>query len=154
MDANTISSLARRSPAARVIFEYLAGRQRNSTQTTVDALVSALEREGHEIPRGEVVFAFRELENAHCGKFLVGRKGHPTRFEWAVPLSQVGVLATSDGTVEPELEKTTPPSASPKTLEHRYILRRDYAVTLALPADLTDSEATRLADFIRTIPFT
>ena len=41
--------------------------------------------------------------------------------------------------------------ASNEVIRHAYNLRPDYVV---LPASLTVSEANRLADFIRTLPFT
>jgi hypothetical protein len=38
-------------------------------------------------------------------------------------------------------------------LKHIYRLRGDYVVKLRLPMDLTSTEANRLADFIKTLPF-
>ena len=38
-------------------------------------------------------------------------------------------------------------------LKHVYRLRGDYVVKLRLPMDLTQTEANRLADYIKTLPF-
>ena len=38
-------------------------------------------------------------------------------------------------------------------LKHIYRLRGDYVVKLRLPMDLTQTEANRLADYIKTLPF-
>ncbi len=39
------------------------------------------------------------------------------------------------------------------TLRHAYRLRQDLMINLELPANLTTKEATRLAEFIKTLPF-
>jgi hypothetical protein len=38
-------------------------------------------------------------------------------------------------------------------LEHQFRLRRDVRVSFRLPADFNSAEASRLADFIKTLPF-
>ncbi len=44
-------------------------------------------------------------------------------------------------------------SVGGEVLRHNYNLRPDFQVTIPLPVDLTHSEAARLADFVRTLPF-
>ena len=154
MNDQRLASLQRKSPVSKLIFEHLAARQRNRKETTVDGLISALQRDGTEVSRNEVVAIFKELQDAECGKFLVGRKGHQSRFEWKVPLSKVGGIAPAFDASPGEEERKPLVETPASTLYHQYILRQDFTVKLSLPADLTDAEASRLADFIRTIPFT
>ena len=153
MDETRLISLGRKSPVARLILGHFASRQRNSTQTTVDGLRAALLREGREVSRNDVVSTFKELAEAGCGTFVVGRKGHPTRFEWVVALSRAGSVAVAKATTANDQIAEPEQSNSRMTLDHQYILRQDFTVKLSLPLDLSETEASRLADFIRTIPF-
>ncbi len=43
--------------------------------------------------------------------------------------------------------------ANGSSIKHIFRLREDFSVKMRLPADLTANEAFRLADFIKTLPF-
>jgi hypothetical protein len=102
------------------------------------------------------------------GTFKAGRRGHPSRIDWAAP---VGSLCGHDFTeqessalggidAEPQNEAESPVktphcvvSGAEAMIEHPFALRPGLRVTLSLPADLTQIEAERLATFLRSLPF-
>ncbi|MFN8860691.1 MAG: hypothetical protein ACK5ZR_10300 [Gemmatimonadaceae bacterium] len=145
--------------AARAALDYFGRRQNNSYETKVERLQAALAAEGHDVSRGEIVELFRRLQELGCGVFVVGRKGWSSRFQWAVGLTELGRFAAGEKVaVEPisaEVYGGAPDAddADDADLrEHRYWIRPDLELRLALPPDLTTTEAGRLADFIRTLP--
>lgn len=89
--------------------------------------------------RQRIVSALRRLEEQGLGKFIVGRRGQPSRFKHR-----------RDG--QPKTQ--APPLIDPgRMVEHLYQLRPDLRIGVELPADLTAAEAGRLADFVKTLPF-
>jgi hypothetical protein len=85
--------------------------------------------------------------------------GHPSRFEWTVGLTDVGKAAAGDVTEVQRLSDEEREDASETaddgddTVEHRYVLRPGFEVRINLPLDLSSVEAGRLAEFLRTLPF-
>lgn len=146
------------SRSAKAALDYLAARQKNSAHTTVDSLKAALRADGQDVARSELIDLFKELAAAGCGKFVVGRKGHPSRFEWTVSLADVGRSAAGE-TVKVEAITASKGDAKLDTedadqlIQHRFRLRSDLELLFALPANFTLAEASRLADFFRTLPF-
>lgn len=108
--------------------------------------ISGLSREG-------VLKRFRQLQDAGEGYLRLGRHGHPTRFYFRS--HKVTVPARANGAPvqmplpEPEPQ---PESAGQDLVSHRYQLRQGLSVSIDLPADLTEREASRLARFIETLP--
>jgi len=157
-DTNALRKLYGASNAAKAAFDYFAQRQYNSARTTVDRLLAALKQEGHDVARSDIVELFKALQSAGCGDFVIGRKGHPSRFEWTVGLADVGRSASGEpvkveAISEAEKLETAEEEASAEMLEHRYRLRPDTELKISLPVNLTAAEATRIADFVRTLPF-
>jgi hypothetical protein len=162
IDAERLVRLYRKSEAARAVLDYCAQRQNNSRETTVDRLEEALAVAGSPLLRSDIVEVFRELDRAACGRFVVGRKGKPSRFEWVVGLTDVGRAARGEPVAVPpirtsdldgdEVESSEARRAPHEMREHRYWLRSELEVRLALPKDLVQAEADRLAEFIRTLP--
>ena len=157
VDYGKIRKLYGASAAARATLDYFAGRTNASRKTTLNRLLAALQADGAEVTRADVREVLKSLEQLGCGRFVVGRKGHPSRFVWEVNLVHVGQVANGErDQAEPLTD--APGEAQARTeddglLEHRYRLRADVEVRLELPANISGSEANRLADFIRTLPF-
>ena len=157
-DTAALRKLYTASNAAKAAFDHFAQRQNNSVRTTVDRLLVALRQDAHDVARSDIVDLFKGLESARCGSFVIGRKGHPSRFEWAVSLVDAGRSASGEAVrVEAISEKdkaeTAEEEASASMLEHRYRLRPDVELKLELPANLSAAEAARIAEFVRTLPF-
>ncbi len=167
IDTKRLRELYKRDPAARDIFDHLAGRVNNYREQKVDRLVHTLGDDGSHATRGDVTRVFKELERAGCGKYVVGRKGHPSRFRWDVAMVAVGHYAAGGTDAIEELDASAPSEEDvPANAEsngsapdpqphytHTFQLRPALAVSFALPADLMTLEAARLADFIKTLPF-
>ncbi len=129
--------------------------------------------------RGQIVYWFKQLASAGCGRFIVGRRGGHSRFEWwfdpvsvynaalklrndLAPLSapdQGSVKEDWDALVETSAEEEDDdgtgeaPDATEANIEHIFMLRPGFPVRLVLPESLTKVEAERLSSFVKTLPF-
>ncbi len=106
------------------------------------------------LSRGEIIGMLRKLEALELGSYVTGRKGHPSRFEWKYASRDIAMMATGD-------ETKTNPEPAPQVDEdepeavmhmHQFLLRTDLKVQFELPVDLTQAEAARLADYVKTLP--
>src|SRR5258708_31493757 len=151
-----LQRLYKTNKALAKVCDNFAGRERNSNFSTVDRLCQAA-----DLDRADVIDVLRKFETLKFGKFIVGRKGKSSRFQWSVSLVAVGQLARDDSTVDEESLEDGPDGkveeeeddGNSKSITHVYRLRGDFSVELALPAHLKSADAQRLADFIKTLPF-
>ena len=72
-----LTAIHQSQPAARKVFAWLAEAEIEDKRTTVEDLV-----EHCHVSRRSAVNLLRALDRAGVGEFKVGRKGHPSRFEW------------------------------------------------------------------------
>ena len=137
-------------------FDYFASRERNSRSMKVELLQHRLRNTGVDASRKDVIDLFRELEAAQCGTFYVGRKGHSSRFQWSVSLIAVGRAAAGEAVAVDALQESDPDvqeSEEESLITHRYVLRPNTEIEIALPADVTPTEVNRVANFVRTLSF-
>ena len=159
IDIKRLRSMYSASSINKTAFDSFAAREKNSAETKVERMLYLLSQAGlAEVGRKDVVDLFRELQEANCGEFLIGRRGHFSRFAWGVSLIDVGQVAAGEAeTVEvlSEAEKQNVEAEEAQTadIEHAFNLRPDSRVVLRLPKNFTGAEAMRLADFIKTLPF-
>ena len=140
----------------RQFMKALASRKREPRNgyTSVVELVKLGES------RAEAVKFFKELAATGCGRFLSGRRGQPSRIEWDVNAKEVGreFLDFVDGDENSVAEVSATPEIDELPSEafhcHPFLLRPGVSVNIELPLDLTVEESRRLADFVRTLPFT
>ncbi len=159
IDAASLQDLANSNPAAEAYFELLMKRKKNTREARVDRVVS---RTG--CTRSDVVDMFKKMEELGLGRFVVGRKGAPSRFQWHVFLTDVAQVYAGE---DDELEIVSPDDLEEleededdlellddnELIEHRYVLRAgDEPIYVKLPHDFTPHEADRLAAFIKTLP--
>ncbi|MGE0327307.1 MAG: hypothetical protein AB7K71_03355 [Polyangiaceae bacterium] len=111
-----------------------------------------------ELERGDLVERLKELDAAGAGRFVAGRRGHPSRFEWQLlPAVRQAAL---DGS-EPEEAKNEAPQAGvpsspqkpPLFIVHQLHLRPNAVAELKLPTDFSTADAERLCALIRLLPF-
>jgi hypothetical protein len=154
IDLKALRNLYQSDKVARAFLDYAARRQRNAVETPVDRVRMNLRHEGCAASRKDTIELFRKLADIGCGEFVVGRRGRESRFLWSVGLVSVGRAASGESE---EIERITEDDSSDDetsdTLTHRFHLRPDNTVEFDLPTNLTESEANRLADYIRTLPF-
>ncbi len=148
---DNLRALYKANSAAAKILDHFAGRQRDRNVTEVDRLEQLLPN----VSRAEIIDVFKRLDDLGFGQFLVGRRGAASRFVWTVSLISVGKAATGQGTVEAVVDDDDEarPATPPRTIAHEYRLRPTFTVQISLPEDLSAREASRIADFIRTLPF-
>lgn len=147
---------------ARVLLDYAARRTKNSNESRVERLLKHLSEGESTFSRRELISSLKQLEELGVGHFIIGRRGQPSRFQWSVAMIGVGKAARGDEDVTIERvndvetvedDDSGEMEVSEGSIRHVYKLRQDYDVTFDLPADLLEREASRLADFIRTLPF-
>jgi hypothetical protein len=80
--------------STRVIIDHFGNRERNQNVTKLDALESALQRDRTPLPYNEILDVMRRFDQLGLGRFIPGRKGRPTRFEWRVESRLVHGLTT------------------------------------------------------------
>jgi hypothetical protein len=157
VNVSKLRELYAKSAAARAILDHFAKRERDWHATGVDRLQSVVASEGTPISRADVIQVLQELDATGCGNFVVGRRGKKSRFVWHVGMVSVGRLAAGESVPVDPLESAIAPETPDEETEsnaivHKYVLRTTYPVSIELPADLTTTEAGRLAAFIRTLP--
>jgi hypothetical protein len=86
--------------AVRAIVDHFASRQYNQNVTELDALRSKLERNGTPIEKSDLIRALRRMDALGVGRFLVGRRGQPTRFEWHEKSLTMHKLATDQSSAQ------------------------------------------------------
>jgi hypothetical protein len=82
--------------AVKTIIDHFANRQYNQYVTELDAFCDKLDRTGTPMDKQGVIRGFRRLDALGVGRFLVGRRGQPTRFEWHEKSLTVRKIATDE----------------------------------------------------------
>lgn len=132
-------------------------------ETNVEELESLMSAQGLDIPRPTLITGLKRMADAGMGRFIAGRRGHPSRFCWnespaktlemfdeAVDGRTLGQdEASSEGEV---VSHGGDLSACPQHFTHRFLLRPDFEATIKLPLDFSEKEAARLGKFISMIP--
>lgn len=142
-------------PDYRTFLENFAARDRDRRVTTVDWMTNKF-----GVSRAIVVAFFKELAAIELGRFVSGRRGQQSRFEWLTRMTEVGMAAIGESE---EIESITEEvvdefdeasdEGDESVITHSFVLRRGHEeIKVSLPADLTEKEAERLAAFIKTLP--
>jgi len=136
-------------------FDYIAQREHQGTievDTIMEVIVGPY--------RADAIMVARTMEEIGLGKFIIGRRGSPTRLEWFFRSDSVGQLACGDIdellSLEGEDEgsdEMEEPVVGVWQIVHSFRLRPDESVRFQLPSNLTQQEAGRLSDFIKSLPF-
>lgn len=134
--------------AVKAICDELASRERNQKQTSLERMEHHLQGDG--LKRREIIAGFRLLEAAECGRYVEGRHGWRSRFEWGD--KSLAVASAARGEQAPA-QATEEEADDTDMIQHSYVLRPDLPVAIVLPDDLTATEAARLAGFLQTLPF-
>jgi hypothetical protein len=166
-DKQGLRKLYRDDYVARGLLDGLIERKTGASSTTVNQVLEIIGRlaataGGSEAARrARVTHILRELERLECGSYVIGRRGHESRFMWRYIAMSVGQAAAGKGEL---IEQANATAAAAVPLEAKEVaangmlqvtfpLRLSLSITLNLPTDLTTAEAARLSDFIKTLPF-
>ena len=136
---------------SKAILDDFASRTNNQRITKVDQILSRLRDQ--EIPRWAAIHLFRGLEKLEYGRFIEGRKGHPSRFVWSSNSIEVGKAAKGESvSITTIVDDENKNNDSEEMITHRFYLRAKTLITIDLPSDLTEKEAERLGGFLKTLP--
>ncbi len=161
MDVQKVQSLVDTHSGVRALVRRVKQRKNDANFTTADTVQWFVDDSGEQIGRGSAVDALRELANAGCGDFKVGRGSQKTRIIWAEsPLKMLAAIAVApvvgdlieqkiDGN---ELKANAVEPVNIQTFRFDFPLRQSFPVTLSLPSDMTVDERKRLSDVILTLP--
>lgn len=150
-----VKNLYRENRFAKVMLDNFSQRERSRKETTVEQMVQIILPEEPKVTRKDVVELYKSLKELGCGDFVIGRRGGTSRFVWSVGMVSLGNVAIG---LASEIEAVELVEASedndPRMLSHNFKLRLNLdPITISLPDDLSLTEAERLANFIKTLPF-
>jgi hypothetical protein len=77
-----------------------------------------------------------------CGRFLTGRRGQPSRFNWAYSATEIANEVV--GAVPPPPDEVV-------FVEHKIWLRPGVQVTVQMPENTTRDEAEKVAGVVRNL---
>ena len=164
----------KRDLVARAVLNHFANLEGDRNSVDVNSIVDS--STFVDKPRPHIIRFLKQLEKWKLGNFKAGRRGHDSRFEspWNLKLIGQRVSLPSfaneraiDVEEEEQNESDTRCIAEQgctagnlniegvvhQSLDHRFMLRPDYLVNIQLPVDFSIAEASRLADFIKALPF-
>lgn len=149
-----VEEVLRTHPQARIVLGQI-GKAARGSESSVDELEATFKGTQVQVGRREIVDVFKALDAANAGRFIVGRRTKPSRFRWGMDWSGLAKdvdagAGVDSGGRDPGIDGDR---EEVRLVEHRYRLRPSYEVLLMLPTDLSKLEASRLADFVKTLPF-
>lgn len=142
---NTSSIIATLSKDHRFITEIMSAMEQIKTP---DVLVAELESNIPHIPRLSIIAALNELPTSY-GRFITGRRGHPSRFVFAGPRSASIVHPPLTGAPsQPSTNGKTPTVTGQGLVEHRLAIRSDLTVSMFLPSQITPLDVLQLSHYL------
>jgi hypothetical protein len=159
-----------RDPIAQAVLKHFAELSESEISIDVDSLLTYMPNLDNA--RQRTIQFLKQLQEEKLGTFTTGRRGHKSRFEAPRGLQALSELldittnaeheanhqareskvknfdSSSDGVKREPVSK----QGGVRTLTYQFPLRPDYPLPLTLPVDLTGAEASRLSDFIKSLP--
>lgn len=158
------------NPEYRPALSLLASGQYGDEAISVDDLENDV-----NTPRQAILDLLKKLDEFGLGRFIIGRRGYPSRFEWGQSIGAAEWEALNELKRRAEAPSCSGEEdasaygagnmpdvrqdASVLTGQQSglvpvpYPLRQNLTVTLNLPRDLTRAEAARLAGFVKRVYF-
>ncbi|MFQ5511989.1 MAG: hypothetical protein ACE5EO_09085 [Candidatus Krumholzibacteriia bacterium] len=158
VDRSKVRELYCSDVVAQTVFDYLKSHGAGASETKLDDVEHGLAEGGAAPSRSELIDFFKALEELGLGTYIVGRRGRTSRFRWATDPVEAAVVAAGgaphagDSGMD-DAGSDGADGALTGTITHEFVLRSDFTVKLMLPADLSTDEASRLAGFVKTLPF-
>ena len=120
----------------------------NKSEVVVDRAAKNL-----GLSRAEVVWAFKELEQARHGRFVVGRRDHPSRF---IRVAARPVSQDVEFSAGPTVAAAAPPFATTAADpllggEQSFVLMRSKPFKITVPMDLSRAEADKISRWLDVI---
>lgn len=149
VDVEALRALYKSNPVAGDVLDHFAERERDRSVTLISWIIRVF-----DVSRADAVSICRSLEDCGCGKFVPGRRGKQSRFEWDVSLMEAGKAASGETEEVHEMGETDDEDdeAEDRVREHLFHLRPDLELRITLPVDFNAAEAERLGAFLKSLP--
>jgi len=146
-----LQSLYSSDEDAKAIFDWLDSRSNRPKESKVRVVETNTGSDYYDL-----IDVFRKLEGWGFGRLIVGRKGGETRFSWDCDAKELAAVAKGgsgdvSGLNENPVDQAEEGAEQVQLNSYYFPLRQNHRTTLNLPADLTRSEADRLAQFIQSL---
>ncbi|MGH7708984.1 MAG: hypothetical protein ACREM6_13845 [Vulcanimicrobiaceae bacterium] len=97
-----LRDLFEEDPAAREFLKWASERQNDAARTSIDRL-----EQKAGVDRRKAIELAKQFDRLGCGRYIIGRRGAPSRIEWEFSLKSIGRAAVGEAgtleTVDPEL---------------------------------------------------
>lgn len=122
---------------AREFLKWASERQNDATITSIDRL-----EQKAAIDRRKAIELAKQFDRLGCGRYIIGRRGAPSRIEWQFSLKSIGRAAVGEsGTLE--------------TVDHELVAESaDIGELKKEDAALADSDGLSIADAKRRLAIT
>lgn len=147
IDDEKLRSKYKTEPHFRTLMDFFRVQTKDDRTVEVRQLTDRMGKAGIKVYRHDVIRMLQSLQGEERGWFWIGRRGHESRFDFYASSIEMAKVAASEIAAP---KKAAPP---PTMITHKFRLRADLEISLELPSDLTDKEVTRIADFLKTLPF-
>jgi hypothetical protein len=139
---------------AQIFLTHLSERQKNPKGwfTSLDQAYAVIAEVDGNVARTDVRDVLESLAALGCGRFVIGRRGKPSRIEWHVDAIAAGKVARGQAMEVPAANVHAEDELPADMMEVPYPLRDDLSITLRVPKNLSVREAERLAKFIESLP--
>jgi len=127
----------------KAFFDFILTYSRNRTEIDAWGFYSDVNIRVHG-HYNDFLAMLKLLQTLGYGKYIVGRKGGTTRFVWDQPMLDVARIATA---------QVGAPATTVTTKEHVFSVRPDWNISIEVPLNLTQKEADRLGDFVKTLAY-
>jgi hypothetical protein len=159
-----------KTPIALAVLKCFSELDESDISIDVDSIVTYVPNLDNA--RQRTIRFLKELEDEKWGTFTTGRRGHKSRFEAPGGLRALSQLLGPKAHAEHPNYQTEQPKfhdvgssnegvtkepttklGGLETRTYQFPLRPNYQLSITLPADVTASEAARLSDFIKSLPY-
>jgi hypothetical protein len=138
IDEKELQTLYKTDPKFRMLMDFFADQNEDHRVITVDDLAERMGDAGIAVYRPEIIRMLRTLEGGNRGWVWLGRRNSKTRFEFNASSRAIANAARQ---------------TSKAPIVHTFRLRPELQVSFELPIDLTQKEVSRIAEFLKTLPF-
>jgi hypothetical protein len=139
-----IGKLAVDNPNAMALFGTFQGRKRNirGGSQSVQEVASAIGSNESEVRE-----LFKEMQQIGVGRFVMGRKGHASRFEYAVSVVDI---ANAIESLSPD-ESDDWPESDTDLRTYDFPVRLGVMAKVIAPVNLSQIEAARFGKFVAAL---
>lgn len=133
-----IKSVSNLSATSKIVFEALAKRQRFSRKTNLNKFHQILLNNGCKVIETEYYEVFKKLQELEIGRFIQGKNGSPSKFEWYFDLKGLAKMAFDKSTMKPNTVIQLRPKVDEQFMD----------VTFKVPATIKPEVLTYIKDLV------